>query len=74
MRTPRAPPPSKEMHPRGHAGTQLRQPMHRTANHCSSLRGEMLSGLWHQRQESGHCLRNTVDLIPGPSSVDSRCT
>jgi len=34
--------------------------------------GLMLSGLWHHEQLSEHPLKNTVVLMPGPSSVDIR--
>ena len=62
------------MQPNGQTFSHERQPMQRLEYHCTSGRPEMLSGLWHQRQERGHCLKKTVDLIPGPSSVDSLWT
>jgi len=53
-----------------HAPMQLLQPMHLDPNHWISLLKEMLSGLWHHWQDRLQPLKNTVVLMPGPSSVD----
>jgi len=49
------------------------QPMHRFSSHCIWGFIDMLSGLWHHRQRSGHPLKNTVVRMPGPSSVENLC-
>jgi len=36
--------------------------------------GLIPSGFWHHTQDIGHPLKNTVVLIPGPSSLQSRLT
>jgi len=48
------------------------QPMHLDFTQCTWGLGEMLSGLWHHMHVSGHPLKKTVLLMPGPSSVDMR--
>jgi hypothetical protein len=58
--------------PSVHALIQLRQPMHRVFIHCSSCVLVSDSGFWHQMQERLHPLKNTVERMPGPSSVDMR--
>lgn len=51
---------------------QLRHPMHLEDDQWTWISLEMLSGLWHHTQRKGHPLKNTVLLMPGPSSVDIR--
>jgi len=58
--------------PAGHASIQLMHPMHREPTQCTSGLAEMLSGLWHHTHLKEQPLKKTVDLIPGPSSVDIR--
>ena len=59
--------------PTGQAGAHRSQPRQRSSLIATCGRASMLSGLWHQRQRSGHPFRNTVVRIPGPSSVERRC-
>jgi len=48
--------------------------MQRSGQCIHSGSGLMPSGLWHQAHASGHPLKKTVVLIPGPSWIEYRLT
>jgi hypothetical protein len=62
------------MAPSGHAAKQSPQCRHRSTEYITDGRKLWLSGLWHHQQASGHPLKKTVVLIPGPSCVENRMT
>ena len=51
----------------GHAVMHSPQPMHLSLNVTTSMDWSTPSGLWHQRQERGQPLKNTVVRMFGPS-------
>ncbi len=56
---------------RGQSLTHVRQSTQRSVRRKISGEKEIPSGLWHQRQCSGHPFRNTAVRIPGPSWTEN---
>ena len=51
---------------------QRRQPMQFSASYTIFWEADIDSGFWHQTQERGQPEKNTVVLMPGPSSREFR--